>query len=115
MGPRSIPHSWSTSAPAMEHLNPLADPAPYQHLRRSFSGDVIPKFDAQPTGLTSLVVSTVNAGGVATKLPMLLALLLDIEPDIVGVREGGPLFSATPACRAYRTGWYWVLTYQVAG
>ena len=82
-------------APAIEHLNPPADPAPYQPLQRLFSGDVIPKFDAQPTGLSSLLVFTVNAGGLATKLPMLLALLVDIEPDIVGVQEGGSLFCDT--------------------
>ena len=82
-------------APAIAHLNPPADPAPYQPLQRLFSGDVIPKFDAQPTGLSSLLVFTVNAGGLATKLPMLLALLEDIELDIVGVQEGGPLFFDT--------------------
>ena len=64
-------------------------------MRRSFSGDIIPKFDAQPTGLNSLHVFTVNAGRLATKVPMLLALLVDIEPDIIGVQDGGMLFRDT--------------------
>ena len=95
MGPRSIPHCCSTSALCRGHRASeppnRARPVPAP----TFSGDVIPKFDAQPTGLTSLLLFTVNAGGLAPKLPMVLTLLVDIEPVIIGVHEGGPLFGNT--------------------
>ena len=55
----------------------------------------MPKFDAVPTGLPNLIVFSINAGRVGTKLPHLLALLVDIAPNLVGVQEAGDLFAHT--------------------
>ena len=51
------------------------------------------KFDALPTGITQLLVFIVNARGLASKIRMLLALLVDFQPDVVCLQEAGPLFA----------------------
>ena len=67
----------------------------WRHLRESCAAYHILKFDAVATRLTNLVIFSINAGGLDAKRPRLLALLVDIEPDIVGVQEAGNLFVDT--------------------
>ena len=79
-------------SPGFCDLQPPGDDSLYQQLRARHDGSYIPKFDALPTGITKLLVFTINAGGLASKMRMLLALLVDFEPDVVCLQEAGPLF-----------------------
>ena len=47
----------------------------------------MPKLHTTPTLLTEVMVFSVDAGGLGTKLPRLLANVVVIEPDVVGVQE----------------------------
>ena len=73
-------------------LQPPGDVSLYQQVRARHDGSYIPKFDALPTGITQLLIFTINAGGLASKMRMPLALLVDFEPDVVCLQESGPLF-----------------------
>ena len=64
-------------------LPPRADAS--KCLCQSCAAHHVPKFDAIPKRPTDLVVFSVDARGLGAKLPRLLALLVDIEPDILGV------------------------------
>ena len=79
-------------SPGVCDLQPPGDDNLYRQLRARHDGSYIPKFDALPTGITRLLVFTINAGGLASKMRMLLALLVDFEPDVVCLQEAGPLF-----------------------
>ena len=78
--------------PGVCNLQPLGDDNLYQQLCARHDGSYIPKFDALPTGITKLLVFTINAGCLACKMCMLLAPLVDCEPDVVCLQEAGPLF-----------------------
>ena len=79
-------------SPGVCDLQPPGDDNLYRQLRARHDGSYIPKFDALPTGIARLLVFTINAGGLASKMRMLLALLVDFEPDVVCLQEAGPLF-----------------------
>ena len=78
--------------PGICDLQPPGDDSMYQRLRAQHDGTYIPKLDVLPTSITKLLAFTIHAGGLASKMRMLLPLLVDFEPDVVCLQESGPLF-----------------------
>ena len=79
-------------SPGVCDHQPPGDVSLYQQLRARHDGSYIPKFDTLPTGITQLLIFTINAGALASKMRMLLALLVDFELQVVCLQEAGPLF-----------------------
>ena len=82
-------------SPGICDLRPTGDVCLHEQLRaRNVGSDIpdIPEFDALPTGITQLLIFTFNAGGLASKMRMFMALLVDFEPEVVCLQEAGPLF-----------------------
>ena len=75
--------------PSIAALHPRSDHRRYEHFRAEHDGSYIPKFNALPTGITQLLVFSINARGLDSKIGQQLALLVDFE-EVACLQEAAP-------------------------